>query len=211
MDGGTLIHRIPWSRGSTYGWIFHHYTKYVKHKYRHAIVVFDGYGSTNTKDTTHQIRSKGNAGTSVTFTADTPVTMKKGQFLANRQNKQRFIFMLSEELRKNNCEVHHASGDADLLIAMKAVQSANSSNTVLAGDDTDLLVLLCFYASRASHDLFFVLSQRRTRSSLSSGTLKRQSNVMGQTYSSTYSFCTQFLDVAHPWDRNGSFPQEIPS
>ena len=62
--------------------------------------------------------------------------------------------MLSEELKKNNCEVHHASGDADLLIVMIAVQSANSSNTLLVGDDTDLLVLLC-YASIESHDLLF--------------------------------------------------------
>ena len=135
VDGGAFIQRIPWSRGSTYRCIFHQYTEYVKQKYKDAIVVFDGYECTNTKDMTHQRRSKGNTGTTVTFTADTPVTMKKEQFLANRQNKQRFIFMLSEELKKNNCEVHHASGDADLLIVMKAVQSANSSNTVLVGDD----------------------------------------------------------------------------
>ena len=68
-------------------------------------------------------------------------------YMANRQNKQCFIFMLSEGLKKNNCEVHHVSGNADLLIVMKAVQSANSSNTVLVGDDTDLLVLLCHHAS----------------------------------------------------------------
>ena len=99
----------------TYGCIFHQYIEYVKHKYRKAIVVFDGYASTNMKGMTHQRRSKGDAGTTVTFTADKPVTMKKEQFLANRQNKQRFIFMPSEEFKKNNCEVHHASGDADLL------------------------------------------------------------------------------------------------
>ena len=98
--------------------------------------MFDGYDCIHTYDMTHQRRSKGNAGTTVTFTADTPVTMEKEQFLANNQNKQRFIFMLSDELKKNNCEVHHASGNADLLIVMKAVQSANSSNTVLVGDDT---------------------------------------------------------------------------
>ena len=154
VDGGALIQRIPWTRGSTRGCIGHQYTKYVKHKCRDAIVMFDGYDSTNTKDVIHQRRSKGNAGTTVTFTADTLVTMTKEQFLANRQNKQRFIFMLSEELKKNNCEVHHASGDADLLIVMIAVQSANSSNTLLVGDDTDLLVLLC-YASIESHDLLF--------------------------------------------------------
>ena len=75
--------------------------------------------------------------------------------IGNRRNKQRFIFMPSEELKKNNCEVHHASGVVDLLIVMKAVQSANSNNTVLVGDDTDLLVLLCYHASIESHDLFF--------------------------------------------------------
>ena len=86
--------------------------------------MFHGYASTNTKDMTHQRRSKGNAGTTVTSIADKRVTMKKEQFLANRQKKQRFIFMLSEELKKNNCEVHRASGDADLLIliVMKAVR-----------------------------------------------------------------------------------------
>ena len=69
---------------------------------------------------THHRRSKGSDGTTITFTADTPVTMKIEQFLANRQNKQRFIVMLSEELKKNICEVHHASEDADLLIVTKA-------------------------------------------------------------------------------------------
>ncbi len=81
--------------------------------------------------------------------------MKKDQFLANRENKQQFIFMLSRELEKNNCKTHHASGDADLLIVQKTVQSATSSNTVLVGDDTDLIVLLCYHAKLESHDLFF--------------------------------------------------------
>ena len=89
------------------------------------------------------------------FTDDTPVTMKKDQFLANRQNKKRFISMLSEELAKKDRETHHASGDADLLIVQKVVQSATSCNTVLVGDDTDLLVLLCYHASLESHDLLF--------------------------------------------------------
>ena len=63
--------------------------------------------------------------------------------------------MLSEELAKKNCETHHASGDADLLIVHTAVPSATSCNTVLVGDDTYLLVLLCYHASLESHDLFF--------------------------------------------------------
>ena len=147
LDGGALVQRIPWIRGSTYGCIVNQYTEYVTHKYRDAVVVFDGYDNANTKDMTHQRRSKGNAGTTVTFTGDTPVTMKKDQYLANRQDKKRFISMLSEELAKKNCETHHASGYADLHIVQKVVQSATSCNTVLVGDDTYLLVLLCYHAS----------------------------------------------------------------
>ena len=43
---------------------------------------------------------------------------------------------------KKHCERHDASGDADLFIVQKADQSATCCNTVLVGDDTDLLVLL---------------------------------------------------------------------
>ena len=83
---------------------------------------------------THQRRSNGNAGTTVAFTGDTPVILKKDQFLANRQNKQRFIIMLSEEFTKKNCETHDATGDADLLIVQNAMQSATSCNNVLVAE-----------------------------------------------------------------------------
>ena len=81
-----------------------------------ATVVFDGYDGTSTKNTTHQRRTGGNAGATVTFDEDMQVTMKKEQFLANKTNKQHFINMLSTKLRAQNCQTHHAAGDADLLI-----------------------------------------------------------------------------------------------
>ena len=57
-------------------------------KYKDAIIVFDGYESTNTKDMTHQRRSKGKAGATVKVDANMTTTMKNEQFLANRKNKQ---------------------------------------------------------------------------------------------------------------------------
>lgn len=69
--------------------------------------------------------------------------------------------MPSEALQKKNCETHHASGDVDLLIVLKAIQSATTTNTVLVGDDTDILVLLCYHASMESHDLFFCPEPKR--------------------------------------------------
>jgi len=69
--------------------------------------------------------------------------------------------MLSKALQLTNCETYHASGDADLLIVQKAVQSAVSTNTVLVGEDTDLIVLLCYHASIESHNLFFCPEPKR--------------------------------------------------
>ena len=71
--------------------------------------------------------------------------------------------MLSTELEKSNCQTYHAPGDADLLIVQKAVQSATTSTTVLVGEDTDLIVLLCNHASFNSHDLFFRPETKKTQ------------------------------------------------
>ena len=79
---------------------------------------------------THKRRTKGQAGAVVIFTESMHLTMIKAQFLANKENKQRFINMLSTKLVEMNCETYHASGDADLLIVQKAVESASTVHTV---------------------------------------------------------------------------------
>ena len=91
----------------------------------------------------------------VTFTEEMLLTMKKATFLANSMNKQRFIDMLSGHLEKKTCKVYHSSGDADLLIVQKAVDSSTTTDTILVGDDTDLLVLLCYHANLDSYNIFF--------------------------------------------------------
>ncbi|WAR15643.1 LOW QUALITY PROTEIN: hypothetical protein MAR_005748 [Mya arenaria] len=148
-----------WSTCSTHPmdtWIYIQlHMQYVTRKYGEAIVVFDGYEGTSTKDMTHQRRAGGSTGATVTFDEDMPVTMKKEEFLANSTNKQQFINMLSGHLQKNTCQTFHAPGDADLLIVLKAVESATTRNTVLIGDDTDLLILLIYHTNLDTHDLFF--------------------------------------------------------
>ena len=100
-------------------------------------------------------RSKGKAGATVTVAANMITTMKNDQILASQKNKQQFIFMLNTELEKSNCKTYHVPGDADILIVQKAVQSVTTSKTVLVGEGTDLIVLLCYHSSLDSHDLFF--------------------------------------------------------
>ena len=114
LDGGALVQRIPWTRGATYKDICTMYTRYVMKKFGEAIVVFNGYDGTSTKNMTHCRRAKGKASVTVTFTEDMQLTIKKEQFLANNTNKQKFINMLSDHLESNKCKVHHAPGDADL-------------------------------------------------------------------------------------------------
>ena len=74
------MHSIVLQFYINYGDICHQYTEYVARKYKKAIVVFDGYESTNTKDMTHLRRSKGKAGATVTVASNMTTTMKKDQF-----------------------------------------------------------------------------------------------------------------------------------
>ena len=91
------------------------------------------------------------------FTVLMAVCVKKEEFLKNKQNKQMFIDMLGERLEQCGNQVMSASGDADLLIAKTVVEATSKSDTVLVGDDTDLLVLLCFYHKMsAPHNLYFL-------------------------------------------------------
>ena len=49
LDGGALLHRVPWPRGSpTYKEVSDLYCTYVCRKYGRAIVIFDGYDQIST-------------------------------------------------------------------------------------------------------------------------------------------------------------------
>ena len=67
LDGGSLLHKMNWSKGVTYDDICDGYVRYVlKHFGEGTIIVFDGYDDTpSTKDTTHIRRSKGKIGKAV--------------------------------------------------------------------------------------------------------------------------------------------------
>eukprot|EP00794_Sanderia_malayensis_P001611 gene1611-1782_t len=147
LDGGALIHGVPWPRGPvTYQEICNTYCSYVTHKYGGAIVVFDRYNTKSTKGMTQQRQGAGKVGATVTFSDNMKLTMKKDHFLSNKSNKQSFINMLSRYLQIRGCQTHHS--EADVLIAKTANNSSRESTTVLVGDDTDLLILLCYHTPR---------------------------------------------------------------
>ena len=57
LDGGSLLHRLPWNKGDTYGAIAESYATFTLQHYGAATVVFDGYDDGPfIKDNTHQRR-----------------------------------------------------------------------------------------------------------------------------------------------------------
>ena len=63
--------------------------------------------------------------------------------------------MLSEMLKAMGCQVIHATGDADLLIAQTAVSVAADNMTIVVADNTDVLILLCYHYGDECQTLYF--------------------------------------------------------
>lgn len=74
--------------------------------------------------------------------------------------------MLGDYLQEVGCTVIHAEGDADVLIAQRAVQSSMHGPTTIIGEDTDLLVLLCFHADQESFHLYLQSDKRSSSKKL---------------------------------------------
>ena len=90
LDGGSLLHRLPW--------------KNVRH-YGQTTVVLDGYGEgPPIKDNTHQRREK-NMHPIVSFTAETQLSGKKEDFLSRDKNNTDMIALISTSLTKRGCHV----------------------------------------------------------------------------------------------------------
>ena len=87
MDDGSLVHRIPWQRGTTYNDIIcRQYTNYVTRTYGHAFSVFDGYQEgLSTKDGVHERRTRGRAGPTVDFKRDMVKKSKKEDLIQQGQ------------------------------------------------------------------------------------------------------------------------------
>ncbi len=89
---------------------------------------------------------------------------KKEEFLANITNKQKFIYRLANCLKTAGHECIHADSDADFVIVQTAMNKAILKTTYLIGDDTDLLVLLCYhYAVQSQFDIVFMPEPKSSR------------------------------------------------
>lgn len=72
IDEGSLLHRIPWSKGQTFSKICSKYVDHVKRRFQNPINVMDSYIGTSTKDVTHMRRSKAIQTITITLTENIP-------------------------------------------------------------------------------------------------------------------------------------------
>ena len=141
--------------------------------------MFDRYqNGPSTKDGTHQRRA-GAYGQTVNFDSTMIAKLRKEEFLATKENKQKFIHLLGNKLQQSGCSTIHAEGDADLLIVQTAIQSSRSITTVLVGDDTDLLVLLCHHVEMNANEFFFKPEPKQRSKTRKTWNIKRTKTSLG--------------------------------
>ena len=180
LDGGSLLHRVPWQLGTRYGEIAKYYADFaIRHYGPATTVVFDGYEEgPSIQDNTHQRRGR-NLHTVVNFTAQTELSGKKEESLSSDTNKQRLIRMISDKLRERDCTVVIAHMDADVDIVKTAVETSLQHTTTLIGEDTDLLVLLLYYAQEEVMNLYFRPDKPKAEGTIEVYHINRIQEVLG--------------------------------
>ena len=82
LDGGLLLHKVPWTVGHTFAQTCQAYVTYIKKRYGNCpTIVFDGgYDAASTKDTAHVRRAKGRIGKTVRLHLNNQLSMSKSDF-----------------------------------------------------------------------------------------------------------------------------------
>ena len=134
--------------GNTYSSIADRYASFVINHYGNATVVFGYCGGPSTKDNMHQCQ-KFYVGNKVDVSDAAKFSEKKEGFLPNDINKQAMIKLIGSCLQERGC----CEANADIVKA--AVTMSSYKSTTLVGEDTDLLILLLYYANDDCKDLYF--------------------------------------------------------
>lgn len=147
VDGGFLLHKVPFKKGEQFCTIFKRYVSFVTKRYDNCIVVFDGYPDDATQSGTKMAersrRANAISSTYVELEEDMILTSTKKVFIGNEKNKKRFIEYLKKNLLDAGIQVLQAKEDADTTIVREALKNAeNYDSCIVIGEDVDLLVLL---------------------------------------------------------------------
>ena len=110
------------------------YSNFVLKKYGKAIVVFDGHkNGPSTKDMTHLRRNQKCSPRPIIFTENTKFMLSKEDFLSNLTNKEQFIHLIGDKLKKDGCTVNFAEEDADVEIVKASLDASLTNDVTLIG------------------------------------------------------------------------------
>ena len=103
LDGGSLLHQVPWTVGDIFAQICQAYVTYKKKRDGNCpTIVFDGgYDATLNKDEVHVKRAKGRIGKTMRLHLNNQLSMSKSNFLLSKGDKQNLLLMLGDKLKKN--------------------------------------------------------------------------------------------------------------
>lgn len=155
IDGGMLLHKIPWKIDEKFSAILSRYINYVKNHFGDcATVVFDGYDNLTTKSSERKRRSRKFMSASYKFNENTSLKVEKTKFLSNTDNKKQLINLLHNSLINNNYNSIQCPGDADRTIVAEAIRNDYSAEkkVVIVAEDIDVLVILTALAGDVDVD-----------------------------------------------------------
>ena len=125
--------------------------------------MFDRYeDAPSLKGNTHFRHGKTGHAT-VHVRADAAFASKRDNFLGNTSNKDQIIKLIMQKLRKHGCFVNQAEHDANFSIVLAAVDRSRQCSRTLIGEDTDLLLLLLYYADCKAKTLIFRPDKKNCR------------------------------------------------
>ena len=128
LDGGHLVHVVPWPTAATYKQVCQAYVTYtVQHYGGQSVIVFDGCGSTSSTNAAEQQRRVTQSiSADILFECDMKTTTTQKAFLANSKNKVRVIVKLTTELQHARVIVKQDTADADHLTVSTAMTLAQT-------------------------------------------------------------------------------------
>jgi len=169
IDGGCLLHKVHWGHEKTISELVQQHVDYVTRKSGYwVVVVFDGYNDAlSTKD--HEYRRRQQRIHKVAPVVDVATSQVLGfdqdTFLANEQNKDSFIFLLLAAFSTVGIKSSQAPGDADTVIVSEALLHASTTDSrsiIVFADDTDILAMLLYHATRDMPAIYFLSEGKKT-------------------------------------------------
>lgn len=147
IDGGRLLHKVPWTSKKSFSYIMFTYVTYLRANYgKNVTIVFDGYDRQTTKSSERNRRCAKKGCLEYDFQKDMLLEIPQELFLSSSKNKSRFIGMLIEVLEENSFKCKQANDDADTLIVTTAIEkteiATNNSKVAILAEDVDVLVIL---------------------------------------------------------------------